>query len=199
MHVLSLLLILVCVELMRPVPVAVAEAEPPVAVEEGVSSPVATLYKAVSQCRPSLAEAERWRIAAAINDEGGRYGYDPLFVLAMAEVESSCSPTAVGEGGSLGLFQLMPSTGRALAREAGIRWQGTRTLTNPALNIRLGLRYLSKLERQFRHPYLAMAAYNMGPGRVMIMPREQARSSRYVRKVLGRYEHLLKRHGAVRT
>jgi soluble lytic murein transglycosylase-like protein len=88
----------------------------------------------------------------------------------------------------------MPSTGRALAREVGLRWRGAETLKVPAHNVRLGLRYLWKLERQFRNPYLAMVAYNMGPARAVGMPRERARSSRYVRKILDRYERLLKRH-----
>lgn len=183
-------------QILWPVAAGTANAQSPVSPRDGAASPVATLYKAVSHCRPSLGEAERWRIAAAIHDEGTRYGYDPLFVLAIVEVESSCSPTARGEGGSVGLVQLMPETARGLAREVGLRWRGAEMLKVPAHNVRLGLRYLWKLERQFRSPYLAMVAYNMGPARAVGMPRARARSSQYVRKILDRYEKLLKRHGA---
>jgi soluble lytic murein transglycosylase-like protein len=192
----SALLLAASALLMRPIPVGPANAVSPVPIKQETSSPMATLYEAVSHCRPSLTEAERWRIAAAINDEGSRYGYDPLFVLAIAEVESTCSPTALGVGGSIGLIQVMPSTARALAHEVGLRWRGAEMLKVPAHNVRLGLRYLWKLERQFRNPYLAMVAYNMGPARAIGMPRERARSSRYVRKILDRYERILKRHAA---
>jgi soluble lytic murein transglycosylase-like protein len=73
----------------------------------------------------------------------------------------------------------------------GVKWGGARTLTLPGVNVRLGLRYLWKLERQFNDPYLAVAAYNLGPARVEQMSRERARGSRYVRKIMARYEDLL--------
>ena len=39
-------------------------------------------------------------------------------------------------------------------------------LTEPALNIRLGCNYLSKLLDEFGSESVALAAYNAGPGRV---------------------------------
>lgn len=163
------------------------------------ANPVGELFAAVSRCRASLAESERWQIAGAIHKESGKYGYDPLFVLAIAQVESTCSPRARGKRGAVGLIQLMPSTARALAEEMGIEWGGVEMLNSPVVNVQLGLRYLWQLERRFRDPYLAMAAYNMGPARVSRMPSERARSARYVRKILSRYEDLLKRYRAEST
>ena len=60
------------------------------------ANPVGELFAAVSRCRASLAESERWQIAGAIHKESLKYGYDPLFVLAIAQVESTCSPRARG-------------------------------------------------------------------------------------------------------
>jgi soluble lytic murein transglycosylase-like protein len=149
------------------------------------------LFAAVTSCRPSLGEAQRWRIADAIHQEAGRHGYDPLFVMAMVEVESNCSPTANSPYGAVGLTQIKPSTARAVAKDLGVPWAGRRTLVQPRLNVRLGLEYLAQLEERFGDPYIAMAAYNLGPNKVSGMSRQHARRAHYVRKILARYEGLL--------
>jgi len=156
----------------------------------------AMLFSAVSRCRPSLTRAQRGRIADAIQQEAGRHGYDPLFVMAMVEVESTCSPTANSPRGAVGLTQIKPSTARAVAKDLGVPWQGRSTLLQPLLNVRLGLSYLAQLEEQFGDPLVAMAAYNLGPGRVSNMSKQHARRARYVKKVLARYEGLLEEHAA---
>ena len=159
------------------------------------SYPMATLFAALSGCRPSLSERERWRVAGVIHQESQRYGYDPLFVVALAAVESTCLPTARSRRGAVGLIQIRPSVARAVAQDAGLRWRGAHMLTKPVFNVHLGLRYLTQLEKRFGDPYLAVAAYNLGPKRVARMPRQRARATEYVQKVLSRYEALLAQHG----
>jgi len=159
------------------------------------SYPVATLYAALSGCRASLSERERWRVAGVIHQESQRFGYDPLFIVALAAVESTCLPTARSRHGAVGLIQLRPSVARAVALDAGLRWRGVQMLTKPVFNVHLGLRYLTQLEKRFGDPYLAVAAYNLGPKRVARMPRQRARATQYVQKVLSRYEALLAQHG----
>jgi soluble lytic murein transglycosylase-like protein len=160
------------------------------AAPEELSTLVGDVFAALSRCQASLPEKERWRIAGAIHQESRRHGYDPLFIMALIQVESGCSPTARGEQGAVGLTQLKPSTARAMAREVGLPWAGGETLIHPVLNVQLGLAYLSKLERQFQDPYLAMVAFNKGPARVAGMTRQRARGAKYVRRVLSRYENL---------
>jgi soluble lytic murein transglycosylase len=150
-------------------------------------SSVSQLFEAVSRCRSSLPENDRWRIAGVIQQESHRYGYDPLLVLAMVEVESQCLPTARGPHGGIGLIQVKPSTARAIADDAGISWHGPQMLQRPVFNVKLGLHYLRQLQHQFSDPYLAMAAYNLGPARVARMPRHRARHATYVRKIMTRY------------
>jgi soluble lytic murein transglycosylase-like protein len=166
----------------RPAKVS-AEAETP-------SNPVEGLSDALSRCKPNLSERTRWKIAGVVHREAQRYGYDPYFVLAMMEVESTCTPNARGTHGAIGLIQVRQPTAQEMAKEAGLRLVKV-DLTEPAINLRLGLRYLWKLERQFNDPYLAMVAYNMGPARVGQMSRGRARQYRYVRKILHRYERIL--------
>jgi soluble lytic murein transglycosylase-like protein len=170
-----------------PLPVKnLAEAETP-------PNPIEGLATALSHCKPNLPERDRWQIAGVVHRESQRYGYDPYFVLAMMEVESTCTPTARGTHGAVGLIQVRQATAQAMADEAGLGRVRPGDLTEPAINVRLGLRYLWKLERQFRDPYLAMVAYNMGPARVGQMPRWRARQATYVRKILRRYEAILER------
>jgi soluble lytic murein transglycosylase-like protein len=154
------------------------------------------LFAAVTSCRPSLSEGQRWRIVDAVHQEARSHGYDPLFVMAMVEVESSCSPTANSPHGAVGLTQIMPSTARAIAKDLGVPWEGRSTLLQPRLNVRLGLGYLAQLEEKFGDPYLAMAAYNLGPGKVTGMSRVHAKHAEYVKKILARYEGLLVEHAA---
>lgn len=183
----------VCVAPLSPGTIADAPAAAPqvAAVDAASPNPVEQIRAALARCGRSLTEVERWQIAGAIHYESRRHGYDPLFVLAMVEVESACSPTARGVRGSVGLIQVLPTTARAVAREAGVSWQGVEALTRPSVNMQLGLHYLAQLEARFRDPAVALAAYQMGPRRVARMPRHRARDTRYVRKILARYENLL--------
>ena len=69
--------------------------------------------------------------------------------------------------GAIGLMQLMPRTGRAVARDLALNYEGTVTLTNPAANIRLGTTYLGRMVERFDgNRVVATAAYNAGPNRV---------------------------------
>lgn len=69
--------------------------------------------------------------------------------------------------GAVGLMQLMPATGRDVARQLAIRYEGLATLTDPVSNIRLGTGYLGRMSERFGgNRVLATAAYNAGPHRV---------------------------------
>lgn len=155
---------------------------------------VATLFDALSRCRAALPESERWRIAGTIHQESRKYGYDPLFVEAMIEVESQCKPTARGIRGAIGLIQIKPATAKAVAEESGLPWRGAAALKDGPLNIRLGVRYLWNLEQRFDDPRVAVAAYNLGPTRVARMARQRAKNARYVQRVMSRYHDLVKQY-----
>lgn len=154
---------------------------------------IAELVLSLKGCTASLSPVERWRLASIIHRESSEQGYDPLFVVALIQTESGCARGVRGPGGGVGLTQIQPSTAREVAREASIPWRGAATLTQIAVNVQLGIEYLAQLEDKFNDPLIAMAAYNMGPGRVARMSRQRARGASYVRRVLARYEKLLSR------
>ena len=94
------------------------------------------------------------------------HGIDPAWVLATIRMESAFRPRARSSAGALGLMQIMPATGRRIARAAGVRHRGNRTLLDPYQNIRLGSAYLRRLLDQMHgNPALASASYNAGPHR----------------------------------
>lgn len=97
---------------------------------------------------------------------GERYGVDPLMVAAQGYRESRLDQGARSPAGAIGIMQLLPETGRAMA-------VGDIRRLEP--NIHAGVKYLrSLMDRYFDDPELdeqnrtlfAVAAYNAGPTRI---------------------------------
>ncbi len=130
-----------------------------------------------SQAIATLARAEYWddlnvRFPLAykngVLDNARANTLDPAWVYAIIRQESSFQPAARSPVGALGLMQLMPATGRDIARQSGDATDGApESLLQPDANLRLGVRYLQQmLERLQGNPVLATAAYNAGPSKV---------------------------------
>ncbi|MCX5726476.1 MAG: transglycosylase SLT domain-containing protein, partial [Candidatus Saganbacteria bacterium] len=95
------------------------------------------------------------------------YNVDPFLVLAVMREESRFNPKVVSWARARGLMQIIPSTGRVVARSVGISPYYTGRLFEPEVNIEMGCYYLSNLIKRFDgNAYLALAAYNGGPNRV---------------------------------
>ena len=91
----------------------------------------------------------------------------PTWAYGIARSESLFMPDVRSKAGAIGLMQLMPATGREVARGIRLPYSGLNTLTNPESNIRLGTSYLGQMAERFGgNPVLATAAYNAGPHRV---------------------------------
>jgi soluble lytic murein transglycosylase len=93
----------------------------------------------------------------------GAAGFDPVFVMALVRVESGFSPLARSRRGAMGLMQIMPVTAREMALRLGLEPDRI-VLDDPAMNIRLGVKYLEVLRQEFGGDRVALlAAYNAGP------------------------------------
>ncbi|HET6604689.1 MAG TPA: transglycosylase SLT domain-containing protein [Xanthomonadaceae bacterium] len=93
-----------------------------------------------------------------------RHALDPAWVAALIRAESAWNPQARSPADARGLMQLLPATGRQVARELGVPWPGPAGLLRPVINIELGTAYLrAMLDRFGGHPTVATAAYNAGP------------------------------------
>jgi soluble lytic murein transglycosylase len=92
---------------------------------------------------------------------------DPAWVFGVVRAESLFAPGAISRAGALGLMQLMPATGRQVAKRLGIDISDKDDLLDPATNLTLGSHYLDKMSERFDgNEVLATAAYNAGPYRV---------------------------------
>ncbi len=92
---------------------------------------------------------------------------EPALVHAIIRQESSFDTRARSSAGALGMMQLLPATAREVARHMGRRFSVHHLTSKPQVNIRLGAQYVGRLlDRHRGNFFLALAAYNAGPGRV---------------------------------
>jgi soluble lytic murein transglycosylase len=92
---------------------------------------------------------------------------DLASVYAVARQESEFVWRAASGAGAKGLMQILPSTAASTARRAGVAFDYTRLLVDPAFNTQLGAAFLGEvMEDESGSPEMAFAAYNAGPGRV---------------------------------
>jgi soluble lytic murein transglycosylase len=103
---------------------------------------------------------------ASIADECSKRNLEPALVLAIIRQESGFKIDARSVANARGLMQVLPSTGRRLAREAGLTRYSLQKLETPGPNIALGTLEFEKMMARFGRVDLALAAYNAGPGRV---------------------------------
>lgn len=101
-----------------------------------------------------------------VEAEARRRGVDPFLAAGLIRQESWFNPVAVSPAGAVGLMQVMPETGRMLARREGIAGFEPGMLRDPRTNVRLGMRFLADQLRRYPTLTDAFAAYNAGPGRV---------------------------------
>ena len=91
----------------------------------------------------------------------------PTWAYGIARSESLFMRDVRSSAGAVGLMQLMPATGRDVARDIRLPYSGLATLTDPVSNIRLGTTYLGQMASRYNgNQVLATAAYNAGPHRV---------------------------------
>ncbi len=93
-------------------------------------------------------------------------GLDPALVAALVLQESTFDPGALSRAGARGLMQVMPATGRTIARAKGRRFQRA-ALHDPVTSLDFGTHYLRQMSERFGGAVeKVLAAYNAGPHRV---------------------------------
>jgi len=101
--------------------------------------------------------------ARTVKAEAQRWNLDPSFTYAVIRQESVFDPEVVSPAGAIGLMQIMPATGKTIARELGEPFS-VEALYSPEGNIRFGTYYLHKLLKEFDDSReFTLAGYNGGP------------------------------------
>lgn len=91
---------------------------------------------------------------------------DPYLVAALIRQESEFNVRVISRANAYGLMQVVPATGRILARHFGIKRLDAGQLLNADRNVQLGTFYFRNLLNSYNgQPEVALASYNAGPGR----------------------------------
>ncbi|BAT60740.1 soluble lytic murein transglycosylase precursor [Variibacter gotjawalensis] len=91
---------------------------------------------------------------------------DKSTVFAIARQESAFNSRAISSARAMGLMQVMPGTGRMVAKKHGVAFSESKLLNDAAFNAQVGAAELGALLQDFGGSHvLTFAAYNAGRGR----------------------------------
>ena len=102
---------------------------------------------------------------ATLRREAAKNNFDPMFAAGLIRQESTFQADAVSHANAIGLMQVLPKTGKLLAKQLKVRYTKDK-LFEPDYNIELGMLYIASLVRQTGSLEYAAAAYNAGEDRI---------------------------------
>jgi soluble lytic murein transglycosylase len=94
-------------------------------------------------------------------------GLDPYLVASLIRQESEFNALALSRANAVGLMQLLPKTGKNVAKQVKLKRFSAPQLYTPAVNLQLGTRYFKEMVDKYSGQFeYALAAYNAGSDRV---------------------------------
>jgi len=94
-------------------------------------------------------------------------GLDPYLVASLIRQESEFNAQAISRANAVGLMQLLPKTGKTVAKQVKLKGYSAPQLYTPAVNLALGTRYFKDMVDKYNGQFeYALAAYNAGSDRV---------------------------------
>jgi soluble lytic murein transglycosylase len=102
---------------------------------------------------------------ASLRREAARNNFDPMVAAGLIRQESTFQADAVSHANAIGLMQVLPKTGKLLAKQLKVRYVKTK-LFDPEYNLELGMLYVAELQRATGAPEYALAAFNAGEDRI---------------------------------
>jgi len=94
-------------------------------------------------------------------------GLDPYLVASLVRQESEFNALALSRANAVGLMQLLPNTGKTVAKQVKLKGYSAPQLYTPAVNLELGTRYFKEMVDKYNGQFeYALAAYNAGTDRV---------------------------------
>lgn len=101
-----------------------------------------------------------------VQREAAEWGVDPILLAALIRQESAFKADIVSHAGAVGLMQVMPATGRDLARTYGPEPFSATNLTTPEVNLHLGAAFFVEMSARYGGDLpVVLSAYNAGPTR----------------------------------
>jgi soluble lytic murein transglycosylase len=146
------------------------------------------ILEATSYFLPSNQKHLSRQIARSILNQSNAYGFDPIFLLAFIQNESSFNANMKGSAGEIGLMQIKPTTAKWIAKLSHISYKNDKSLYDTDTNIKIGTAYLAKLKSQFQSKSdLYLSAYNMGAKNVKKILAKNEIPHVYKKAVMSRY------------
>jgi soluble lytic murein transglycosylase len=94
-------------------------------------------------------------------------GLDPYLVASLIRQESEFNALALSRANAVGLMQLLPKTGKSVAKQVKLKGYSAPQLYTPAVNLELGTHYFKEMVDKYNGQFeYALAAYNAGTDRV---------------------------------
>ena len=108
----------------------------------------------------------------ALRREAAKNGFDPMLAAGLIRQESTFQADAVSHKNAVGLMQVLPQTGRLMARQLRVRYTKN-SLFEPDFNLQVGMVYVTGLLRSLGAPEYALAAFNAGEDRIALWRAER--------------------------
>ena len=141
---------------LRPAITAMRRAYPQLLAEGGEALP--------EEIRRVIFPVAYWDLIAR---EASAHGLDPYLMLALIAQESTFQPDVRSAANAWGLMQIEPATGRVYASKLRIRPFSTARLTQPEINVRIGMTSFADRLKKFGNVAATLASYNAGDSRVV--------------------------------
>ena len=140
-----------------------------------ILSVLATFFFALNCYGATQAEVKQ-----AIIKKAKEMGVEPAIVLSIAKTESSFRQEAMGASGTVGVFQLLPSTAKNMGLNA----------YDLDDNIKGGIQYYKNMYQKFGSMELAVASYNTGPEAIKRNNYKVPKHAQYfVNKIMADYRY----------
>jgi soluble lytic murein transglycosylase len=109
---------------------------------------------------------------AALRREAAKNNFDPMLAAGLIRQESTFQADAVSHKNAVGLMQVLPQTGKLMARQLKVRYTKN-SLFEPDFNLQVGMVYVAGLLRGLGAPEYALAAFNAGEDRIALWRSER--------------------------
>jgi soluble lytic murein transglycosylase len=108
----------------------------------------------------------------ALRREAAKNGFDPMLAAGLIRQESTFQADAVSHKNAVGLMQVLPKTGRLMAKQLRVRYTKN-SLFEPDFNLEVGMVYVTGLLHALGAPEYALAAFNAGEDRIALWRSER--------------------------
>ena len=134
-----------------------------------------------NEIKSSLNKSKLKHILIYINALCDEYGVDYDMVKAVIQTESSWNHKAVSTSGAIGLMQILPSTAKDEFNTP------EQDLYDPYVNVTVGIKYLSHLNKHFDDIDATLTAYSHGPTITRKYSNSYIKNNFYVKRVHSNY------------